>query len=86
MLHRCKPCFNSNKNKSEMEHRGFEPGSPRQEPSATRVRRTFDCESKGNRTFYILLLKRGPALKNTCVIHPLLFNPELNFVISISPS
>ena len=36
--------------------------------------------------FYILLFKHGPALKNTCVIHPFLFNPKLNFEISISPS
>ena len=34
ILYRGTPCFNSNKNRSAMEHRGFEHGSPRQEPSA----------------------------------------------------
>lgn len=69
-----------------MEHRGFEHVSPRQEPSAIPVRRTFGSQSMGNKIIYILLLKRGPELKNTRVIHPFLFNPQLNFVISISPS
>jgi len=35
---------------------------------------------------FMFLLKLDPAIKNTCVIHLFLFNPESNFVIGISPS
>ena len=85
VLYRATPCFNSNKNRSAMEHRGFEHGSPRQEPSDIPVRRTLVCDSMGNKLIYILLLKRALHWR-TRVIHPFLFNPQLNFVISISPS
>ena len=77
------PCFNSNKKRGEMGHWGFEHGSPKHEPSGLPVRRANFCEGKGQLNFLYIIV---PALKSKCVIHPFLFNPELNFVISISPS
>ena len=80
------PCFNSNKKRGEMGHWGFEHGSPKHEPSGLPVRRAIFCVGIGQLNFLYIIVETCPALKNACVIHPFLFNPQLNFVISISPS
>ena len=46
----------------------------------------LDCRHQEKGQGYILVMQRGPTGKNRYVIHLFLFDPELNFVISISSS